>query len=339
MEVTPKQCKELLITALKADLVPMIKGSPGLGKSDIVRSIAKDFNLELVDVRLSQLDAVDMSGLPSLEGDKATFKPMNLFPLEGDRIPEGKNGFLLFLDELNSAPLSIQAASFKLILDRYVGSHKLHSKCKIVAAGNKSTDKGIVNRISTPMQSRMIHLNLEPDHNQWIEWAENNSIDYRITAFIGYRPELLFKFDPNHADDTFPCPRTWAFLSKITKSHEKLSNGLLPLLAGTVGEGTAIEFFSFCELFEKLPKYSQIVNNPTGTKIPTDEDPSQLYAVTSMISEHVDADTFGKAIKYIKRLPNEFQVLCMVGITRRQPNLKNTPEGNQWLRETALKVM
>lgn len=41
---------------LKSGLVPYIAGSPGCGKSAMVHAIAKDRNLLVVDIRLSQED-------------------------------------------------------------------------------------------------------------------------------------------------------------------------------------------------------------------------------------------------------------------------------------------
>ena len=48
------------------------------------------------------------------------------------------------MDEFNSALPSVQAACYKLVLDRMVGQHHLHKKCFIVACGNKETDNAIV---------------------------------------------------------------------------------------------------------------------------------------------------------------------------------------------------
>lgn len=44
------------IATLKAGLVPFIASSPGAGKSAMVHAIAKDRNLLVVDIRLSQED-------------------------------------------------------------------------------------------------------------------------------------------------------------------------------------------------------------------------------------------------------------------------------------------
>ncbi|MFR7882339.1 MAG: hypothetical protein ACLU5J_13335 [Christensenellales bacterium] len=89
-------------------------------KSSVDKQIAKEYNLKLIDLRLS-CDPTDLTGLPHFEGRKATFSPFDIFPTEYAPIPENKEGWLLFLDEFNSANKAVQAASYKLILDRMVG--------------------------------------------------------------------------------------------------------------------------------------------------------------------------------------------------------------------------
>ena len=40
------------------------------------------------------------------------------------------------LDEITNAPMAVQAASYRLILDREVGQYKLHDKVFIASAGS-----------------------------------------------------------------------------------------------------------------------------------------------------------------------------------------------------------
>ena len=111
MEIKLSRAAELITLALKANLVPMVHGSPAIGKSSIVKWIAKKFNLKLIDLRLSQCDPTDLLGFPYIFGNRAGYRPMETFPIMGDEIPKGYNGWLLFLDELTSASTAVQAAA------------------------------------------------------------------------------------------------------------------------------------------------------------------------------------------------------------------------------------
>ena len=121
MIVSPDQVSEYLTLCAQAGLTPMISGSPGCGKSSIVRAFQGAHNLVLVDERLSTYGPEDINGFGRIKeqmndaGEDTTvaqFIPFETFPLEGrDEIPKGKAGWLVFLDEFNSAHPSVQAAA------------------------------------------------------------------------------------------------------------------------------------------------------------------------------------------------------------------------------------
>ena len=110
---TPRQVKRFVTDVLFAGLVPYVQSSPGMGKSSIMRAIASELNLQLIDHRLSTSAPEDLSGLPRFDEDgKARFSPFaDLFPTEDTPLPPGKEGWMLFLDEFNSASKSVQAAA------------------------------------------------------------------------------------------------------------------------------------------------------------------------------------------------------------------------------------
>ena len=98
MEVTTRELPEILTDILFAGLVPYVTSSPGLGKSAIVKQVADSLNLELIDVRLSQLDPSDLLGYPSIKDGKTAFIPPKMFPLKSDPLPKGKDGWCVFLN-------------------------------------------------------------------------------------------------------------------------------------------------------------------------------------------------------------------------------------------------
>ena len=134
IKVSPSDAKQLVIDTIKVGLVPLLKGSPGMGKSAIMHEIAKELNLELIDIRLAQMDPVELNGFPMFKDGKASYAPMDIFPTTDTELPEGKNGWLVFFDELTSAPKSVQAAAYKILLDKAVGKFKIHERVRMVAA-------------------------------------------------------------------------------------------------------------------------------------------------------------------------------------------------------------
>lgn len=329
MQVKISQARDIITSYIKARLVPMLVGSPGVGKSAIIHEIAKQYNLKVIDLRLSQCDPVDLLGLPTVNGTKASYRPLDTFPIEGDPIPQGYSGFLLFLDEMNGASPAVQMASYKLVLDRMVGTHKLHDKVAIVCAGNLETDNAIVQSMSTALQSRLVHLELAIDAKEWCDWAMSHDIDHRITSYIEFKPSALYTFHPDHSDKTYACPRTWEFANRLM-GHIEDSNAAA-MFSGVLSEGVAREFLEFTKIYTQLPKMEDIVKAPT--KVAVSDEPSILYAITGSLAEYTTHDNVESILQYTKRLPAEFQIIMLKSALKRHSDIQTHPAFKKWMLE------
>ena len=328
MQATAKQVIRLLRAYIEARIVPMIVGSPGVGKSDLVRQVAATYGLKLIDVRLAQCDPTDLMGLPSIINGRAGYAPMNTFPIEGDKVPDGYNGWLIFLDELTSAPMAVQSASYKLILDRMVGQHPLHKNVVMVAAGNRAEDNAIVMDISTALQSRMAWIDMVVDKDDWLDWAMEHKMHHFITDYIKFKPSALYTFKPDHTDHTYACPRSWEFANRLMPLLNDKQD-FLPLLSGVISEGVAREFIGFTRVYKELPKIEAITSDPDTVHIP--QEPSVLFALSGSLANHATKDNIGKLMKYIQRMPEEFQVVTLKETVRRDPSMLTHAATRDWL--------
>lgn len=332
------QAKSLIEEAIQVQLVPMLHGSPAVGKSSIVKEIADNFNLKVIDLRLAQCDPTDLLGFPSIDRDsnRARYMPMSTFPIEGDKVPEGYDGWLLFLDEFNSADRGTQKAAYKLVLDRMIGEFNLHPNTAIVCAGNLETDNAIVEEMSTALQSRMVHLELTVNSDIWLDWASSNGIDHKITSFIRFKPDNLYRFDPAHSDNTYASPRTWEFANRLIRKMGLDNPLLLQILAGTISEGVAREFIGFTKIYQRLPTIDQIIASPEGIMVP--DEPSILYALTGSISNYAKPDTIESLMKFVVRIPIEFQVVCLREVVRRDKDLLESRAVRDWIRTNSTEL-
>lgn len=342
MQVKISQAIPMVEAFIQQKIVPLIVGSPGIGKSQIVYQIAKKYNLKVIDLRLAQCDPTDLAGFPKLIGDnKAGYAPMEYFPIEGDQLPKTPDGhcydgWLLFLDELTSAVPALQAAAYKLILDRMVGNHRLHKNVAIVAAGNLETDNAIVQAMSTALQSRLAHIELVVDLDEWVNWAGVQKIDHRIPAYVKFKPEMLHAFKPDHTDHTYACPRTWEFANRVLKQTRDDDSIRLPMLAGVLSEGVAREFLGFIKIYKELPTIAQIEANPDG--VPVSEEPSILWALAGSLSSKVTDSNIAKLLKYVKRIPAEFQVFTLRQTVRRNEHMLDHPAVKEWVVDSAIEL-
>ena len=70
----PSQLKQAVRYLMKADRAMFIWGPPGVGKSDIVESIAKEDKLQLIDFRMALRDPTDIRGFPMPDAATKTMK-------------------------------------------------------------------------------------------------------------------------------------------------------------------------------------------------------------------------------------------------------------------------
>lgn len=317
---------DILMDMARSNLVPFIQGDPGTAKSACVKQFAKDNNLKLIDIRLATCDPTDLVGFPRLDGDRMDYSPLRQIPLAEDPL-NGFDGFILFLDEFNSAPVSVQAASYKLILDKKVGNRSLHQKCLTVCAGNLCSNKAITNKLSTAMQSRLVNITLSMTTNDWLKWAVQNNIDQRVISFIKFKPDLLHRFNPNHNDKTFPCARTWEFLSNYIKSKTKLDHVNLVVMAGCISEGPATEFKAFSNIYKHIPDIEHIINNPTTFEVK--DEPSYQHALSTLISHNIEKAP-SELLIAVERFPIEFQIVCLRESIARKPSNFNLKQVSDW---------
>lgn len=331
MNTTLKQVAPLIPKLWKAGIVPFLHSSPAQGKSSLSKQLAEQFKLKVIDLRLTELDSTDLSGLPYFNNGKAEFMPFNTFPLQDTPVPKGYEGWLIILDEFNSANQAVMAAAYKLVLDRMVGQHKLHDKVAMLACGNLESDNAIVNPMSTALISRFAHFNIDINVDDWLEWASKAGIDYRITSYINFKKTNLYTFKPD-ATEPYASPRTWEMASKVIKDSDEVSTLLVSSL---IGDGVANEFVQYTKLYHKLPTLKDILDNPKGIEIPNDL--ATTWAVMSMVTHSMTVDNQAKLTVFLRRLSSELQYCALREIKYRNPAVLS--KVLDWVKELAHEVM
>ena len=116
MRTTLDKAAVLITQFINSNTPVNLLGSPGVGKSDVIKQVAEQLNLKVIDFRLSTADPTDLSGIPFISNGRSAYMPNEAFPLATDTIPNREdgtpyNGWLLFLDEITNAPMAVQAAA------------------------------------------------------------------------------------------------------------------------------------------------------------------------------------------------------------------------------------
>jgi hypothetical protein len=296
--VKPSDLRAEINYAFKRKRPVFIWGPPGVGKSDIIGSITQEINGFLIDLRLALMEPTDLRGIPfynALTGKMEWATPSDL---PDEELASQFEHIVLFLDEMNQAPQSVQAAAYQLILNRRLGSYKLPDNVLIVAAGNRESDRGVSYRMPSPLANRFVHLEITVDFEDWQMWALQNKIHPDVVGYLTSNKMDLFNFVPASASRAFATPRSWTFVSELLpKEGEMISDDRLhDLLAGTVGDGVATKFMAHRAMSGQLPNPTDILEGRV-TKLPkAGAEISAMFSLTtSMCYELKDfSDRHGK---------------------------------------------
>lgn len=251
MEVNVQQAQKLLKNIFKTDIVPFLWGPPGIGKSTIVKELAKEMDWKIIDLRLSLLNPVDLRGLPVVDKKlkKADWYKPSFLPKSTDT----DNG-ILFLDEINLAPQSVQAAAYQLILDKKLGEYEFPKTWRIVAAGNREIDKANVFKLSAPLANRFLHLNVAEDWKIWRSWAKTAGVRSEVIDYIAMHSSVLLQM-PDGTQKAFPSPRSWHFVSDLLDAFDyetigTVTDDIRNLIYGSIGEGVGKEFCYYLDDYD-----------------------------------------------------------------------------------------
>jgi len=258
--VTSVQARKSLLKAFSKKRPLFLWGPPGIGKSELVADIAQELGGYMIDLRLGQMEPTDIRGIPFYNKDTGKMDWAEPVDLPTEEFAKQYPIVVLFLDEMNSAAPSVQAAAYQLILNRRSGKYFLPDNVVMVAAGNRESDKGVTYRMPTPLANRFIHQEMRVDFASYQEWAVNNNIHKDVVGYLSFAKQDLYDFDPKSASRAFATPRSWTFVSQILEDEDGDDDTIMNLIAGTVGEGLAVKFMAHRKIAGKMPKPEDILS-------------------------------------------------------------------------------
>lgn len=316
----------------------MIWGAPGVGKSQMVSMVAEKHQVPLLDIRLSQMEPSDLRGIPFRVDNMVEWAVPRMLP---DENRHGSAG-ILFLDEITSASPAVSAAAYQLILDRCLGEYQVPEGWVIFAAGNRQGDRGVTYTMPSPLANRFTHFNFDINLDDWVVWAHQHQIDERIVAFLRFRPELLFDFDPAQDPVAFPTPRSWEFAHHSLQKFDAQSPVRTGALQACVGGAAGVELSAFLDNLQNLPDVNAILD---GEAVPVPESIDLQYALASALVGHAvrsqqadNADQLlGNILNYASQFPQREMGVMLVSDMHRAigQRLFSVPSFSDWASQVA----
>jgi len=311
----------------------MLWGPPGVGKSQMIAQVAESHSVPLIDIRLSQMEPSDLRGIPFKVKDMVEWAVPAMLP---NVKKHGENG-ILFLDEITSAPPSVSAAAYQLILDRKLGDYEVPKGWAIFAAGNRQGDRGVTYSMPAPLANRFSHYEVDINLDDWVAWAYAHEIDERIIAFLRFRQDLLFEFDAAQNPVAFPSPRSWEFAHRALKKFDVQHELLMGALQACVGKAAGIELKAFIDSLDQMPDLDAIVN---GEEVPTPKEIDLQYAVaTALVGRAIRAKdannsavVHGNILGYAGKFPQREMGVMLVSDMHRAigQDIFEVPQFSEW---------
>ena len=292
--VSSIQARKSLLTAFKAKRPLFLWGPPGIGKSELVEGLTAELGGLMIDLRLGQMEPTDIRGIPFYNKEKNVMEFAPPVDLPDEATAAQYPIVVLFLDEMNSAPASVQSAAYQLILNRRVGKYVLPDNVVMVAAGNRESDKGVTYRMPTPLANRFIHQEMKVDFNSWQEWAVQHNIHKDVVGYLSFAKQDLYDFDAKSSSRAFATPRSWSFVSQLLTDETTDDDTVTNLIAGTVGEGLAVKFMAHRKVAGRMPNPMDILKGKV--KDLNVKEVSAMYSLVISMCYELKAQVEGKPV-------------------------------------------
>ncbi|MEM9827833.1 MAG: AAA family ATPase [Planctomycetota bacterium] len=221
----------------------MLVGRHGIGKSQIIAKHFAERGMTVVPFFLGQMsDPGDLIGL--LHKDETTGRSEFLPPYWW---PTSDQPIVLFLDELNRARPEILQAVMELALNKTLAGKALPGGSVLVSAVNAGDDYHLTD-LDPALVSRFNVYEFAPTIDDWLAWAAQHDVDYRVIDLIAKQPHLL---DGENQGDAMvagsdlvrtPDRRSWARVSELIAGRDPLDAVDIKMVAGVVGAAAASAF-------------------------------------------------------------------------------------------------
>jgi len=323
-------------TCVEAGLVPILEGPPGSGKTAVLADLARELRMDFIPIVMSVMEPIDVMGLPTVSQNKAKFLSFGTF----EKVYNATKPTLVLLDDLGQSAPSVQSATMQLIHGGVLNGHCVSPKVRFCVATNRPKDRAGVQQVISPIRGRTVTLPWTTSCTcsgyslcDWHAWAADAGIHPAVSAFVKFRPACLAEYDePGVNHQTVICsPRAMEFLSRAEDAG--IHDPALDLIQGIIGAKYATEYLAFRTMFQSLPLIDQIIAKPQTAPVPVQMD--QQIAIGSMLSHNMTKKNACSMMEYIKRLPVEIAVACVMGARRRVPEIAECKAFAAWASQSA----
>ena len=314
---------EALITSVTTNRFHLM-GEPGIGKSAMLRRIAKKLGMDYAYIDVPNMDLGDIA-MPVVDHETKTTK---YYPNARFKFHH-KKPVAIMLDEYSKGADPVKNMLHPLfeVNDPRLGDEPVPDGSIVFSTGNLSSD-GVGDGMKAHTKARLTKLVVrKPNAEEWLKWAVPHGIAPEVCAWVDRYPQVLasyldggqgdnpYIFNPRSVQDSFVCPRTLELASNIVSRRSNFSpDALIASLTGVIGEAGARDMQAFVTYADQLPSKAAIIADPKNAPVPTL--PGACAVVIYGLITAAEKENFSAFMEYIKRFDAEWQATFAINIAR-----------------------
>lgn len=282
----------------------------------MVKEIAAEQKAGCIDLRLAQQEPGDLIGLPRREEKRTIWSLPEWWPQD----PDSKG--ILFLDELNRAPVDVRQSVFQLVTEWQLHTHRLPPGWAIVSAINPDTGAYQVESLDIAMLRRFCQVEITPAAGEWVKWAQNYGIDDRIVKFIRANKKMLV-IEEDCTIEAKPTPEGYRLIDELLK-NSVIPKGLqYEVFAGLIGRKAAAALKqSFGQDLTPPVSGSEITGNYGEVRERALAQPNdRMYSTNESLVEvlldggkSLSQEQLANVTAYLKDLPEEWKMSVLTAL-------------------------
>ena len=328
----PSKIQSTVLDLVNANLVPMVLGPPGCGKTASISQAVEESGHETMWLHPISMRPSDIQGIGFVVDGRAEFLPYGFMRKMVEFSPrEDGQKLVVIIDDAFQANDSVQKVLQQLILHRGVGDLFVSEHVRFVMISNRLSDKAGVRTILSTCTSRAIPLSFDVNLDDWMKWAAKHDIHPLIQGFLRNQRDMLYKGEPTNTGEPWASPRGWEFCSRGMMATPPDCH--MAIAVGSVGEAVGTNFMGFAKTADKMVPTADIFKNPKGVPIPDKNDKdfvpvmwATLGSINSVMQQvhekapKIISETVKRYFDYVERLPVEFQAVAIRDGIESTPN-------------------